>query len=63
MSTRRLEKFLELPETCSAVPASSDSDHQPEGETDIHEVATMSETYSEVFNILALFFICSLHSV
>jgi hypothetical protein len=55
VSTHRLEKFLELPETCRAIPASSDSDHEPEEETAVLEVAAVSETYSEVFNNLVTF--------
>lgn len=38
VSTRRLEKFMELPETCSVIPVCSDSDQQPEEETAIQEV-------------------------
>jgi hypothetical protein len=55
VSTRRLEKFLELPETSSAIPACSDSDQQPEEETAVLEVTAVSETYSEVFNYLVTF--------
>jgi hypothetical protein len=38
VSTRRLERFMELPETCSVIPVCSDSDQQPEAETAIQEV-------------------------
>lgn len=51
VSTRRLEKFLELPETSSSIPASSDSDQQPEDETAVPEVTVVSETFSEVLII------------
>lgn len=38
VSTQRLEKFMELPETCSVIPVCSDSDQQSEAETAIQEV-------------------------
>jgi hypothetical protein len=38
VSTRRLENFLELPETCSVIPVCSNSDQQPETETAVQEV-------------------------
>jgi hypothetical protein len=55
VSTDRLEKFLDLPETCSVMPASCNSDQQPEAETVSHEVTTLSHNYAEVSNSLFSF--------
>jgi hypothetical protein len=38
VSTQRLEKFMELPETCSVIPVSSSSDQQPDAEAAVQEV-------------------------
>ncbi|XP_069691069.1 ATP-binding cassette sub-family C member Sur isoform X2 [Periplaneta americana] len=47
VSTRRLENFLELPETCSAFLASSDIDEQPETEELDKTIVAVLENYSE----------------
>lgn len=44
VSTRRLEKFMELPETCSVIPVCSDLDHQPEAETAVQQEIVGKET-------------------
>lgn len=56
MSTGRLEKFLELPETCSVIPASCNSEQQPETETVLQDVTAVSHNYSKVSNSLFSFF-------
>lgn len=55
MSTGRLEKFLELPETCSVIPASCNSEEQPETEIVLQNVTAMSHNYSKVSNNLFSF--------
>jgi hypothetical protein len=55
VSTSRLEKFLELPETCSVIPASCNSDQQPETETVRQDVTVVSHSYSKVANNLLSF--------
>lgn len=50
MSTGRLEKFLELPETCSVIPASCNSEQQPETETVLQDVTVVPHNYSKVSN-------------
>jgi ABC-type multidrug transport system fused ATPase/permease subunit len=47
VSTGRLEKFLELPETSSVTPASCNSEQQPETETVLQNVTVMSHNYSK----------------
>jgi len=55
VSTGRLEKFLEQPETCSVIPASCNSDQQPETETVLQDVTAVSQNYSKVPNNLFSF--------
>lgn len=62
MSTNRLEKFLGLPETCSVIPASCNSDQQPEAEAVLQEVAALPHNYSKVSNNLFSFIIYPLYT-
>jgi hypothetical protein len=56
VSTGRLEKFLELPETGSVIPASCILDQQPETETVLQDVTCGSHNFSKVSNNLFIFF-------